>query len=331
MRCLIAAFAAVTISTSCACTKKPAPPEVSSPDEGDRSSHRATALRVFIGDADLSGSFVDGSRIVSRRTSGAVEHIGDGLIWLGYGLAGLPCDIADPLERAAAAQLLSDGGNLSRHPLRPDDASLDGALGLYLGVVERASRCGTAAVWTDAMASHIALVERTGGLLNERGTARMPGPFRTVMRLAARTAGVNLAAPSEQELGALEAAVNGWAKAVQTSYTAWKVAPGKLDPPACFRLHLGWIALRTMEKAGESVSNAGRASFCESVDFANLPVVDHWCGRGDLLEWVHSFRFDEWEVRHQRCAEYEAPDGAPDLHTPALDKLIAEREQFENL
>ncbi len=312
-----------------ACSKAPPPTKPLSPDDSARLSHRETAERIVVGSVALP-AFVDGDRVVSRYADGRIEHEGDGLIWLGVTLAGLPCDMGLDLEARAAAGIVADNGSLSRHPSRPDDASLDGALGLYRGVIERSVRCGRGDVWREAMQKHVDLLDRTGGRLNERGSAIIALDFIAVARLAAIAAGANVRRPTDAELGRLEAEAVGFAKVVAGGYRLWKA--GLVDKaPACFRLHLSYLTLRSMERSGVGVSGGGRASFCDTVDFADLPLVEHWCGRGDLVGWIQSFQHDLFEFQHQRCTEYESPDGKPDLHTPGVDKLIAEREAYDNL
>lgn len=242
------------------------------------------------------------------------DRRGEGLIWAGVALASLPCADGDWIEQKMVGHILGESGALIRiWPLGEyeygREVTLDGALGLYLGVAHRITKCGKADVWRDAMEAHKDYREESQGGLHPNSDARLDLGFDYPLELALHKLGLR-SHPHRDVLHLLETTVSSW---------AWGV---KRARAACYRVNLGLIALETVEALGGKISDRGRNAFCAATDGMDIPTVDHWCGRGDLAGWVHAFDFDVWEMRHQRCGAWETPD-ANGLETPGLDLLRA--------
>lgn len=235
-------------------------------------------------------SMADAGWVVSRWDDGRAERVGDSLIWTGIAMAALPCADGEPYEAALQQMLTSTGGHLYRHPSLPSEWSLDGALGLYYGVSERVKRCNSA-TWGPLMVQHAAAVE-------------LPPRFDVVRSALIAELGAG-PAPSEHDRGELGTEVAAWALADVVTRSA------------AFRLHLGFLALSVVD------APKGKAAFCGAIGRAKMPLLDHFCGKGGLAEWTAAFHYDAWEYAHQRSPAWETPDGAPGLHTPALDYLLA--------
>lgn len=283
----------------------------------------AAAARLETGDLTISppaaGPFVDETgHVVSRKSSGEADDTGDSLIWSGTALWALDCEQGKALEQTLAAEILALDGALERHPSLPGQVSLDGALGLYKGIAGRITRCpGSAEIWRPVVAAHLAKVGELGGRLNPGSDARLELGFGYVLDLLASRLGLR-EAPDDDRLngeGQLAWQIAAWAFGV----TAKRAA--------CFRLNLGWLALTTVEDLGVSVASARRDGFCAATLHADSPLVDNWCGRGDLVAWVHAFQFNVYTYRHQTCGGWQSPD-AGDRTTPGLDKLAAMRVAY---
>jgi len=238
--------------------------------------------------------------IVSRWEDGRVEHTGDSLLWTGMAMGLLDCARGDEAEAALLDMLTSNGGRAYRHPSEAArEPSLDGHLGLYWGIAQRVTRCPeTAERWAAALEIHEPV---------------NVGDAFDVVRVALRSRLGRGAAPSLRARDALGALVGGWAGVVRTKKAA------------AFRIHLGLLTLETLAAAGQPVSGSVRDAFCAASDGADMPTVDHYCGRGNLAAWVANFTYDAWEMRHQRAGAWEQPDGKPGLATPGVDLLVAYR------
>lgn len=285
-----------------ACGKEPDHPEPEpSPPPIAQTMREAAAL--------TAAEFVDGARVVSRGDP--TKKPGDGLIFAGTWLAAAPCDISAPLGEALAAEIVARGGVISRHPTMPDEVSLDGALGWYLGVAAQVKRCGKGETWREAIRLHRDYVRDHHGRMNPGSSAELVPEFDYVLERIAAELGLAPPPPASQ-LRTLEFEVGAWAKAVVTAKAA------------CFRIHLGYLALRAPEILGDEVR---RASFCAGATGAAAPLVEHYCGGGELKAWVDAFTPDVWEYRHQRCSGWETPDGKGIRH-PRVDLQIGIRESY---
>ena len=97
---------------------------------------------------------------------------------------------------------------------------------------------------------------------------------------------------------------------------------------ACYRVHLAYRALRTLETLGESVSEQGKERFCAATADAGLANVDWWCRRGDFAPFLAGFVPNAWQYRFQRCTAWEAADGNGD-QTPPVDLAEAYFETYD--
>lgn len=256
-------------------------------------------------------AFLKGGFVVSRWDSGAPEHEGDALLWTGLALGALPCESeeAKTLSVALRAMFADKDGGIYRHPdLADKPASLDGAIGLWWGLAERITRCGEADYWRDVIGNHLRWVKDDGAVV--------PPYFDYVPELLCLESGWCGQEPARQALIGLQRAAVAWALAV------------KAKEAACYRVHLSFLSLDTVEKLGTRLDPAWRDAFCAATADMGLPTTDNFCGRGGLAAWVDNFEADKWEFRHQRCGAWEEPDGKPGLHTPGVDLLVALRAAY---
>lgn len=292
----------------------------SKPETLERISADAAALIAYNGAltrlVDLG--LIDGSGFIVSRYDGdgTAEHQGDSLIWSGVALASMPCAAARPIADGLRDMVSAQQGGLYRHPSLPESVSLDGAVGFYYGLADRLKRCGDAADWKETALELDAFADENGTAINAASDAKLIPEFTFARDAALSMAGAR-GKPHGSRLATLEAQVVGWAKAA------------KAAKASCFRIHVGWLALRTAETAGYSLTAAGKASFCAITDGLSLPIIDHWCGRDGLLSYLDSFQYNQWEYRHQRCPAWETPDGRPGLNTPAVDRLAALRAAYD--
>lgn len=246
---------------------------------------------------------------------------GEGLIWSGVALASLPCDAGDGIEAKMIDWIYANHGALIRvWPLGEykygREVTLDGALGLYLGVAHRITKCGKADVWRDAMEAHRDYREESQGGLHPNSDARLDLGFDYPLELALHRLGLR-SAPHGDVLRMLEGAVVSW---------AWGV---KQTRAACYRVNLGLIAWETVEALGGTISDNARNGFCAATNGMDIPTVDHWCGRKHIEDYVWAWEEDVWEMRHQRCGAWEKPD-ANGLETPGVDVLWAIKMGFHS-
>ena len=126
--------------------------------------------------------------------------------------------------------------------------------------------------------------------------------------------------PSKESLKVAAASAATWAAGVVASKSA------------CYRIHLAYLNLKALENLGLP---SGRGAFCKATGklgkpeetAIGMPLIDHWCGRDGLTEWLDDFKPNVWEYRFQRC-EWEKPDGRS-YETPGLDYLVAYSELFK--
>lgn len=301
----------IALALALAACQKPDPkPEPLPPDEAARVLYASTVDRLF-------ANHLEGGWVVTRRPDGSPEHMGDSLLWTGLAMYAVPCDRGAELEAHLVEVITRNAGALVRYePLGEyaggREASLDGALGLYRGIVHRITACGSAA-WQEPMALHFASMEAHGGRLNPSSSATLEVFYGLAQELAYRLGAAGADPIGLSDRRNMERAVVAWAWAVQASHAA------------AFRVHLGWLILEMLEALAD-VSDANRAGYCAATTGMDIPVVDHYCGRGDLAGWVSGFQFDAWEYRHQR-AGWESADGDGD-QTPALDLLVGLKEAY---
>lgn len=285
-----------------------------SPNDGDRERWSASVSR-------LTSTFLDNGQVVSRDADGNGVHLGDSLIWTGIALGVLGCDEGVGVSQALRARVVAGGGILERFEPLPssyragNEVSLDGEIGLWFGFAARSRRCpAEAAELGQAWALRQQAVGDLEGQLHPNVDVRVPVGLAAARDAVGASLGVG-SGPAGGELEAFGAVVATWARLVVA------------DRAACFRVNLAWTAIRALEEGGRRVPPGWRDSFCAAAAPAGLPTVEHWCGREGLDAYLASYRPNEWEYRHQRCAGWESPDGG-DLATPGLDELMALREKF---
>lgn len=263
--------------------------------------------------------FLDHSRIVDRGQDGSAQGVGDSLIFSGLALFGLPCDLGSVIENQIISEIDSLQGGLMRHPVyEPNDASLDGALGLYFGIADRISRCsGSIEKWTPAIKKHMDFVDSNSQRLNPKSNSILTKEFDYVLHLMAYKMGVRNKPSNDTKL-LLGLEIGEWARATMVA------------KKGCFRINLGLLALKTIEMLGESHANIVKNNFCDATKDSQLPTTDHYCGRTDMKQWIQDFKYNVWEYRHQRCGLFETPD-AGGMKTPAIDYLVALRTVYQPL
>lgn len=266
----------------------------------------AAAESYYEAEARLESTFLDQGMVVSR---GKTENLGDSLIWSGVGLGSEDCAHSG-LRDGLYSLVKGTGGRLARHSSTPDAVSLDGALGYYYGVANRLVRCPSeAGQWHDTLSLQKDYMDAHGGQINVGYL--MPGNFDFVQKAVMAKVGLSTA-PSDDSLKGLAIEATAWTTAV------------KLQKAACYRVHISWLALRTAEILGYSPPRDG---FCAASNSLGLAVVDHWCGRGGLDDFMSGFVYNKWQYKHQRCQDWETPDGDGD-EQPAVDYLIGYTELY---
>ncbi len=263
----------------------------------------------------LSTEFLENGWVVSRHPDWSPEHTGDSLIWTGLWLYAAPCEeqTSDKMLRETIMRL--DGALVRYEPLgeyaNGRDVSLDGALGLYRGMIDRVMRCGEGDAWAPVFRKHVEYLDEHFDHLNDHAPAVLIDEFRFVVQAIGSRLGIS-SGPSENDVRRLETLVAGWATAVNTAHAA------------AYRTHLGLLALETVETAGYDVN---WDLFCAATKGDGLVTVDYRCGRGDLGAWIDAFKFNRYEFQPQRAVwESENPG---DVLTPGLDLLVAIREMYK--
>lgn len=271
------------------CAKKEIPEVVTaSPNE----AHAARALEI----TERLPGFLDRGFVVSLY-EGLTMHQGDSLLFSGLALYALSCEDGKPIADGLEKMLKDLDGGAYRHPDQPDrEVSLDGLLGLYRGLAKRVA-CGEKDRWAAVMKNHRARV-----------AASLPAEFNLVAETLGYKLGLN-AEPDMQRLHSLAVEVTTWSRLVIAGHRA------------CYRIHLGTLALQTMEDMGYKVRDADRAEFAQVTNGIDMPTIDAFAGREALPAYLDHFTASEWQYRHQRCPKWEDPDGAGMQH-PGIDYLV---------
>lgn len=292
-----------------ACSHKPAARAADvPPPTAEQVAYRAASN-------ELTQDFVDGGTwVVSTDGNGDAAHQGDALLWSGTALWALPCALGDGIEAGLIEVITRRGGALVRYEPGTDDVSMDGALGLFLGVSRRVTDCGKADLWRAPIAKLLAYENAWQGRINEHASARLIAEFTYVRDLLAAKLD-DAGAPDASRQATLETEIGEWMQAIRLAHVLHH------GSEACYRANLSLDAMLAIETLGGTVSGPGRQAFCAPTASFDIPTVDHYCGRKSLLDYVASFVPNQWEFRHQRCA-YEGADGNG-LRTPGLDLLVA--------
>jgi hypothetical protein len=252
--------------------------------------------------------------VISYYPDGREESHNDSLIWTGIHWATMPCDYESPLLTAFS------GGILYRHPTRPGRVSMDGVLGFYLGMSSAINRCGVSEKLRQAFEPHYRYTVESGGIVNpyEPRFGELELEFDYIRDLIAYRLGIISTMPDNRL--EFEAMLTTWTYGVMLNNLFREEKRG------CFRIHLAYLGARSAELLG-GLSSEGKSDFCTAQSGADLPLLDHWCGEKSIVQWLHSFKVNEWEYRHQRCPQWEFPDGDGNgLERPGLDYLIGYSE-----
>lgn len=251
----------------------------------------------------------EGGWVVSRQQNGDRHGEGDSLIWTGMHWATMPCDYDSPLLTAFP------DGILYRHPTMMDKVSLDGLLGFYYGIASQLERCGLSRKLIEAFEPHYQYNKRHNGVINPKEPRHgiLSLEFTYLRDLIAHRLGIISKLPDNQH--EFETMIHLWSYGIL------------IKQAACFRLHLGYLSIRTAERLG-GLSSWGKAEFCSAQSGADLPLLDHWCGHKNIVHWLEAFELNKWEYRHQRCPAWESPDGQG-YERPGLDYLIGYIESKE--
>lgn len=287
-----------------ACGKAKSEPTPAVPTDPVKDAYTETQDR-------LEARFLNDGMVVSL---GGDEHLGDSLLWSGIALGSEDCD-HQQVDSGLRAMVDMNTGALSRHTSLPAQVSLDGALGFYYGVAARNKRCPKLLLdWKNTLMIHQNYMAANGGKINAKAGFVVPAEFDFVQQALFAKLGL-AAAPSVHKLNLLADEVAVWAEGV------------RLQRSACYRVHLGWLALRTAELLGYTIDATHRNRFCAAEVGLNLPVIEHWCGVNALQEWLDTFAYNRWEYAFQRCPAWETPDGNG-YETPAVDRLIGLTENY---
>lgn len=247
-------------------------------------------------------AFLDRGFVVSLK-DGAPQHQGDSLFFSGLALYSLSCKEGKPVADALLAMLTELDGGVYRHPDQKDrEPSLDGLLALYRGVAKRIS-CGEVEPWATAMKNHRA-----------RMAASLPAEFN----LVSDTISYKLGLSDEPDMARLHNL------AVEVASWAQLVIAGK---KACYRIHLGLLALQGMQDMGYPVSDLDRGKFAEVTNGLKMATIDHFAGRQGLDKFLTEFSYDQWQYKPQRCVIWERQDGDGMAH-PGIDYLVGYADLF---
>lgn len=279
--------------------------------------------------ARLDSGFLADGWVVSRDSNKAPQHAGDSLLWTGLWIGAAKCDQAQESETALQEMIRKHDGGLTRY--RDDqpefqeykggrEVTFDGAIGLYVGVAQRVTRCPeTIPSWLDVMTIHKEFLDAHHGRLNANVDAGVPPGFDLVFDLLmARLSGDSDPSDVHKRIGVLMGEASSLGASANASHS-----------PA-YRVHLALIAIQALETMGQLIPESYRSGplgFCAMTRGINMPTLDHWCGRSDVKDWIAQFKYDEWEFRHQRSGSWEKPDGQG-FETPGLDLLVGIRQGY---
>ena len=267
-----------------------------------------------------------GPYVVSRHPNGRTEHEGEAILYSGilYGL--LPCGhpLAERLGIGLSHMIMRHDGAMVRfEPLGEYEGgreiTLDGAIGLYYGIIKRYEKCAREVKdqWSDAMGAHFEYLRQNDGELYPGTDVSFFPELNTLPQTVASLFGRDKR-PHRFRVRALQAELYLWSLGVRVTK-----AP-------CYRVHLAWLMMESMRLAGFNIENKSKERFCSLTEPMDMPTIDGFCGRKEKLhQYLSTFKLDEWEYRAQRCGAWETPDGKG-LTTPGLDYQIA-LDQFIGL
>jgi hypothetical protein len=306
-----------------ACSKEPAKEEIDPlPVPPDYAAlHDAAYTR-------LTSDFLDQNEVVSRKPDGSAAHQGDSLLFSGLLIASVKCDQALETEQTLQRAIMSHGGQLWRH-WSIDDASVDGAIGLFRGIAERYARgCQSFKNWKPALEALKAYADANNGAINHNSSAGLDTFAYVLDLLLDRLAGGVSPDFGSDRRAFLAQLMGSWVSAVHAGYKLWKAGVSN-EPPAAYRVHLALLTLETLGKLGVHVQAKARDSFCHNSQGFDMPTTDHYCGRKPIGDWVSGFQYDIWEFRHQRSGLWESDPDGNGYRTPAVDLLYGIAQGYE--
>ena len=314
MRFLFLSF--VIFATSCGTVQNPFDKSEEKPEE--RSEFDDAYNRL------VSDFLHEGNYIVSRRKDGSPGNPGEAILWTGVAAGALPCEKAKPFMEFLAEMSLANGGYFERYkPLGTDyenrPINFDGMSGVYFAYSGYLSECEVSETVRRSWEYHKKFIEDSRGKLHPDISEQYPDFFAAVPAAISYRTGLGQK-PSKESLKIAAASAATWAAGVVASKSA------------CYRIHLAYLNLKALENLGLP---SGRGAFCKATGklgkpeetAIGMPLIDHWCGRDGLTEWLDDFKPNVWEYRFQRC-EWEKPDGRG-YQTPGLDYLVAYSELFK--
>ncbi len=298
------------------CSKAKDPLEPKNPSDEVVSDYHTTS------DLLTTAHIIGGFGVVSMLPDHALQHSGEALIWGGTALWSLGCDAGAGISSAMRQMIMDHEGALIRvAPLgeyeNGREVTVDGALGLLLGVSRRITDCGEAEAWRAPMDAMIKFQDSHQGKLNANVDSTLFADLKYLRNVIGFKTGALASEAGQFSLKGMEALVGDWSLAVQLAHQTGK------GSDACYRVNLGLSALLAAETLGFKISDDGRNQFCQNTIGMDIPTADHWCGRSHLADaYLPTYEIDTWEFRHQRCGSWEQPDGHGNI-SPRLDKLEA--------
>lgn len=295
----IAVVLILTVLVS-SCGKSPNKPSSTQKDFSEKRAHAVERL--------LANHLSNGGWVASV-TDGELKQDGEALIWSSLAMGHLDCPTGDRIEAALIKPILESGDLQRMDPLgaswenRP--LNFDGMSGWFYGVAKRWTRCRSAPLLS-AWQAQFSAIDSRGGYLHRAVNVKLPPHWDTTAKAISWAMGVG-SMPAQREIDLLTFEAGAWAQAVVTSKAA------------CYRIHLGWLHLATLRDLGFALSPT---VFCDAVKKVDMPLERHWCGYRGLEQYVDGFKFNEWDYRHQRCGDWESPDGNGD-DTPGIDVIVA--------
>ena len=273
--------------------------------------------------ADLTKDFLHNGLIVSRD-NGQPEHQGEAILWTGIAAGALPCWMARPFMDKISDMSIKNGGYFERtEPLgeyvdRP--INFDGMSGVYFGYAGFISHCEIYPALVDSWGKHRKYLSDNGDRLHPNTSEKYPNVFDSVVQAIDYRLGLRSSLPNADALKLVSTAASTWATGVVLSQSA------------CYRIHLSFLQLKALDYMGVGT---GRDSFCRATGKAgdpsqtaiDIPLIDHYCGRDGLKNYLDNFLSNQWEYRFQRCGAWETPDGN-NIATPGLDFLVGYSEYY---
>ena len=264
----------------------------------------------------LTTDYLEDNWVVSRDQDGSTEHEGDSLLWTGLAMASLSCEKGDAIENRMIQMFNSNSGAMVRYePLgeyaNGREITFDGATGLYYGVYQRLRNCNTHDKWRDTWKQHTEYLKDNDYVLHPNVTATVLPQFNAIRDYISYMLDQG-EEPSKARYRGLEAQAITWSS---INIEARK---------PCFPVHLSFLYLSFLEDS-DNLLAASHEAFCYATEEANLPIIDHWCARRDIIDCVENeFQYNQWEYRQQRCSadNWETPDGNG-LATPAIDLIFS--------